>query len=560
MNPIHPHCGPFNAVSNKRSDSKTDEACRQHDIAYGKYQGGSKWHQRKYWEPYYMYSKADDVLLRDFERSEPSVVKSLYKSYFNVKKKFAPVMRKPSSASNNLRRVRMAADPSEFAHRQSQRGRYRQPYAEEVKTYDDNAIAAAAAVPLPNDPWVTPQRLARDAAFARNAFARQFILQNNMYGRRRSYRQRNPRRPSRSRSMRKIKKKVSFKKKGRKRSRKATKYELKKSAFDKKWEIAIVAGGIPSTWIRTRHYNMTGVTNKSTFFIPGYDIGSANANPFNMVGTRHIDCVNAILNDMGLSDDIDYSTKYLVGSVMLKSFKCKHQFSNTGNETINVTIYKCTHTRDIVGSVPALGASDDALALGIMAYNQKNTNKFVTAGTDPLYVYDGATRKGSFDDNYYNGFKLLKQGLKDYCKVKQLYKFKLAPNENKTLTRYIDSKIYHTNDLWVGSLETGVGSSHNKLIRKGLSYWIVQISSPMNLLSSAATVAGIKLTGQAGGQLSMVSRYMGKGCYNFNSHALTAPLPKLYNWVEQAGADPYKETTYTNLRIINDALAEAAAL
>lgn len=38
LNPIHPHCGPFNEVSDQPSSNEVDEICRQHDIAYGEYQ------------------------------------------------------------------------------------------------------------------------------------------------------------------------------------------------------------------------------------------------------------------------------------------------------------------------------------------------------------------------------------------------------------------------------------------------------------------------------------------------------------------------------------------
>lgn len=62
-----PHCGPFNAVSGKKGVG-FDEACRQHDIAYGKMQSAGR-------NPYVTYNKADRDLLDQALDYNPTNVK-----------------------------------------------------------------------------------------------------------------------------------------------------------------------------------------------------------------------------------------------------------------------------------------------------------------------------------------------------------------------------------------------------------------------------------------------------------------------------------------------------
>lgn len=50
-NPFHKHCGPFNRIDRRRSRSRVDEACRQHDIGYARegwtaYFGGAEYDEK----------------------------------------------------------------------------------------------------------------------------------------------------------------------------------------------------------------------------------------------------------------------------------------------------------------------------------------------------------------------------------------------------------------------------------------------------------------------------------------------------------------------------------
>lgn len=62
-NPYHPHCGPFNDVNEYKSSNAIDEACRQHDIEYGKL--GAK--------AYFRFSDADQQLLDRLYAEWPSL-------------------------------------------------------------------------------------------------------------------------------------------------------------------------------------------------------------------------------------------------------------------------------------------------------------------------------------------------------------------------------------------------------------------------------------------------------------------------------------------------------
>lgn len=73
------HCGPGNQVAKYRSRSKTDEACRQHDIAYGKI--GRK--------AYFYHNAADDRFIRKME-ARGTHRSRFYANVFKLKRAIAP--------------------------------------------------------------------------------------------------------------------------------------------------------------------------------------------------------------------------------------------------------------------------------------------------------------------------------------------------------------------------------------------------------------------------------------------------------------------------------------
>lgn len=75
-NPFHPHCGPFNRVSDEPSDTKTDEECRIHDMKYAEYQSKGAGYS-----PYYKFSDADEKLANSG---------SVYSPFFKLKRIMAP--------------------------------------------------------------------------------------------------------------------------------------------------------------------------------------------------------------------------------------------------------------------------------------------------------------------------------------------------------------------------------------------------------------------------------------------------------------------------------------
>lgn len=81
FNPIHPHCGPGNKISTVKSENEIDEACRQHDIEYLKYQKLGK-------NPYIEFNKADERFITKME-SIGGLYASAYAEVFKFKKEFA---------------------------------------------------------------------------------------------------------------------------------------------------------------------------------------------------------------------------------------------------------------------------------------------------------------------------------------------------------------------------------------------------------------------------------------------------------------------------------------
>jgi len=86
-NPWHPHCGPFNAVSKKRSRDPVDEACRQHDIGYGKI--GNK--------AYFYHNRYDDEFIKRL-KTKKGFLPLFYRKVFEAKKALAPSL--PEKMSN----------------------------------------------------------------------------------------------------------------------------------------------------------------------------------------------------------------------------------------------------------------------------------------------------------------------------------------------------------------------------------------------------------------------------------------------------------------------------
>jgi len=84
MNPIHPHCGPWNAVDPKRSRDPVDRICQEHDNEYGKLQKKHNWIT-----PYLFQSRADDRFIVDMSKQK-GVIPKLYNGVFMLKSMIAP--------------------------------------------------------------------------------------------------------------------------------------------------------------------------------------------------------------------------------------------------------------------------------------------------------------------------------------------------------------------------------------------------------------------------------------------------------------------------------------
>jgi len=79
MNPIHPHCGPFNKVNKRKSSDPVDEACRQHDIAYGEIGPSAYWN----------YNNADETFVQQMS-GQSGLPARLYENVFRLKKEIFP--------------------------------------------------------------------------------------------------------------------------------------------------------------------------------------------------------------------------------------------------------------------------------------------------------------------------------------------------------------------------------------------------------------------------------------------------------------------------------------
>lgn len=90
MNPVHYHCGPGNSIKEFKSENDVDEACRQHDIQYGKYQKVAG-----YFTPYFKSNDGDMQFIHDLEsntggRFIDRIGKRYYSDLFKIKRVLAP--------------------------------------------------------------------------------------------------------------------------------------------------------------------------------------------------------------------------------------------------------------------------------------------------------------------------------------------------------------------------------------------------------------------------------------------------------------------------------------
>lgn len=96
MNPFHPHCGPFNKISEFKSSNRVDEICRQHDIGYGKLGKRAYTHFNQY----------DEEFIRAME-AEGSMEANAYAEIFRIKREIAP----------HLKSFRKTIDKEEMPYR-----------------------------------------------------------------------------------------------------------------------------------------------------------------------------------------------------------------------------------------------------------------------------------------------------------------------------------------------------------------------------------------------------------------------------------------------------------
>lgn len=94
-NPLHPHCGPFNTVSEYKSPDETDEICRLHDIAYGTLKNA-----------YLEYNTADEQFQQDVAEKGDLIANVYYRPVFWVKEVAGTLGVLPS----NIGSKRTAAD------------------------------------------------------------------------------------------------------------------------------------------------------------------------------------------------------------------------------------------------------------------------------------------------------------------------------------------------------------------------------------------------------------------------------------------------------------------
>lgn len=81
LNLLHPHCGPFNAVSAVPPNDPIDRICWKHDKHYDLLQK-----RYGYWWPYLHYNWADAEFIREISKYSSNPAAAAYLSYFLGKK------------------------------------------------------------------------------------------------------------------------------------------------------------------------------------------------------------------------------------------------------------------------------------------------------------------------------------------------------------------------------------------------------------------------------------------------------------------------------------------
>lgn len=117
-NPLQPHCGPGNTVSDMPSNDPIDEACRQHDIGYGKLLAMGR-------DPYTVFNKYDEAFMESLSRLRfKSPQAWMYYEYFALKERFGAKF-SPRIAKKVLRAKARSIRTKRMVYGRRYRGRKR---------------------------------------------------------------------------------------------------------------------------------------------------------------------------------------------------------------------------------------------------------------------------------------------------------------------------------------------------------------------------------------------------------------------------------------------------
>jgi hypothetical protein len=449
--PLHYHCGYNKDIKPYKSISKTDEACRQHDMRYQ-----AELNQGK--DPYntpFAISLPDQLFSRQLGKNHPYV--NALKYYKMLKGRFI------RQKSSKFKQVGMPGYSSLMDYEDELKSNKRS------REYDPNFKTKRYRIGFTPKKdfldYVQPKTRLMRTRWWGSHFTKQPRMRKYLMKRKRTYRKRKP----------------SMKKKM---------YAL--------WRRVSTGNDTPKkVYAFNSNIEYTGQTNKRTWVELGNEAGQGDgSNPRRLMHVRSLDSANMMLEAAG------YTANQLATDDTRRFYfhncKVSYNIANSGNEMVTCRIWK----------VVCLGGYD--IATGFLEAAEafaSDADLFPNQAAEKTAVYDSTTKKLVLDDSPFFLKRILKWGFKKNWKVKCIGTFKLNPNQHK----YISHKM--SGPCSMASHQTfykNAGTNPHYYL-PGFTSLILDFKAvtPLHSKLTPVPASGDKNSGVPGGRIIVKARYSG---------------------------------------------------
>ncbi len=289
-----------------------------------------------------------------------------------------------------------------------------------------------------------------------------------------------------------------------------------------------------------RNMEFKGTTNKRTFVALGLTAnqGTTPGADHTLTDVNNFATAKHLLFGVGTPGTpliTDNTDKWYINNAI-----GVYNISNTGNENIRVKIWKCK-CKGYDGNLDG--------ALSRMS-NYLGDAALFPNGT--LATYDVNRRKVIVDDSPFATKAITRWGLDDIWSMKPVMTKRLGPNQGFKFKQQMSSNCSAMSYQKYHPVNAAALGTDYKYTAGSVMYIVeFQAIDPLHSVFPDVAITDTLRTGVPGGRLAIKGSYSGAICKATNLQT------KFYN---QTQSNPYEETAFGQLRIINDALAEAVNL